>query len=424
MPTTVPAMKGRLGNTDYYILSMKAQELVNNVKIPKELDGWDDLSIEERYQREINYARVKKNIAPYLSQNESRFFGAIIVAVQNFTEDSFESLSEMVTKSFPKLYQSAAQDMGFLTFGGGEVMFPLDGQHRLKAIEFAITGRDEKGVDIPQVNPSSQLAKEDVTVILLPYEPRKARHIFTHVNRYAKPTTTGQNIITDDDDFCAVLSREITNDKIGGRLVKYVSNTLNPKNVEFTTLSIIYTCTKKIIEDRFPINSAKSIVNPNPDEQALYRREVHSVWGLILDKIDVFSDALNDQEESGDSRRQEIRKTNLLGKPVVQECLIKAFLSLTNNEKDGLSDEDACERLNALPWNITEENTEIWDRVLWIGGMSGRIITKNRELTTNFMLYFAGSDFYESKPGLLKDVYLKQFPDSERSSKNLPSRTV
>lgn len=26
MATTVPAMKGRLGNTDYYVLSMKAQE--------------------------------------------------------------------------------------------------------------------------------------------------------------------------------------------------------------------------------------------------------------------------------------------------------------------------------------------------------------------------------------------------------------
>ena len=58
MATTVPAMKGRLGNTDYYILSMKAQELVDKVKIPKEMDEWEDESIEERYQREINYHRV------------------------------------------------------------------------------------------------------------------------------------------------------------------------------------------------------------------------------------------------------------------------------------------------------------------------------------------------------------------------------
>ena len=40
MPNTVPAMKGRLGNTDYWILSMKAQEIVDKVKIPKEMKEW------------------------------------------------------------------------------------------------------------------------------------------------------------------------------------------------------------------------------------------------------------------------------------------------------------------------------------------------------------------------------------------------
>ena len=63
MPTTVPAMKARLGDTDYYILSMKAGELVNNVWIPKELEGWEDMSVDERYQRDINYNRVRKQIA-------------------------------------------------------------------------------------------------------------------------------------------------------------------------------------------------------------------------------------------------------------------------------------------------------------------------------------------------------------------------
>ena len=74
MATTVPAMKGRLGDTDYYILSMKAQELVDKVKIPKESNEWEDMSVEERYQRDIDYNRVRKQIAPYLANDESRFF--------------------------------------------------------------------------------------------------------------------------------------------------------------------------------------------------------------------------------------------------------------------------------------------------------------------------------------------------------------
>lgn len=61
------AMKARLGDTDYYILSMKAQELVKSVTIPRELDGWEEMSVEERYQRDLNYYRVKTQIAPYFA---------------------------------------------------------------------------------------------------------------------------------------------------------------------------------------------------------------------------------------------------------------------------------------------------------------------------------------------------------------------
>ena len=70
MATTVPAMKSTLGDTDYFVLSMKAGKLVEMVKIPKELEGWKDMSVEEQYQRDINYTRVKKQIAPYLANDK------------------------------------------------------------------------------------------------------------------------------------------------------------------------------------------------------------------------------------------------------------------------------------------------------------------------------------------------------------------
>ena len=220
MASTVPAMKARLGDTDYFILSMKAQELAEKVRIPRELEGWEDMSLEELYQRDLNYNRVRKQIAPYFANDDSRFFGAIIVAAMNFGEAvMFEPLTDLATRGLPGLYKVAASPMGFLTFSGGEVLVPLDGQHRLKAIEFAVTGRDERGRDIDTFTPCTDLAEEDVTVILVAYEPQKARRIFTKVNSYAKATTTGQNIITDDDDVVAVLARAITNDLIGARVI-------------------------------------------------------------------------------------------------------------------------------------------------------------------------------------------------------------
>ncbi len=423
MATTVPAMKARLGDTDYYILSMKAQELVNNVKIPKELEGWEDLSVEERYQRDINYNRVKKQIAPYLANDESRFFGAIIVAAMNFGEALFEPLSAVTTKGLPGLpglYRAAASDMGFLTFTGGEILVPLDGQHRLKAIEFAVTGRDEKGRDIPNVSPCTQLAEEDVTVVLVPYEPKKARKIFTRVNRYAKPTTTGQNIVTDDDDIVAVLSRQVANDLIGGRLAKYISNTLNPKDPEFTTLAIIYNCNREIITKTFPTGSLDTTLLPEAANMKLYRDKVLEVWEVLLEGIDVFADALSDKEEkTGDDQRCEIRRTNLLGKPVAQECLVKAFIRLTGAPTN-MSYQEACKRLNALPWGITEENVQMWQGVLWAGGVDGKIITKNRTLAIDIIAYLAGERITSEQKAELLEDYRKQFPEAEREGKELP----
>jgi len=421
--TTIAAMKARLGNTDYYILSMKAKELTEKVTIPRkdtipqEEEGW-----EERYQCDINYNRVKSQIAPYLANDDSRFFGAIIVAAMNFSQDdAFEPLSEIAADGLPRLYKEVATNMGFLTFSGGEILVPLDGQHRLKAIEFAMTGRDERGRNIDKITtPCTQLADEDVTVILVPYEVSKARHISTCVNRYARSAPAGQNYVTDDNDVIAVLSREVANALIGGRLAKYTGNTLGPKDVEFTTLSTIYNCNERIILHTFPEDKLDKTNRPSEAKETLYRKTVKEVWRRLLDHIDVFADALSDTEETGDEKRREIRKSNLLGKPVAQECLVRAFVCLTHQSPNAMSYVEACKKLNAVPWGITEENLKIWQRVLWSGGTDGKIITKNRNLTTDLVLYLAGKPFTAEDLDALRSNYLKQFPESEREGKDLP----
>ena len=421
MATTVPAMKARLGNTDYYILSMKAQELADKVKIPKELEGWEDESIEERYQRDLNYHRVKAQIAPYLANDESRFFGAVIIAAINFGESVlFEPLSEVTTKGLPGLYRTVAANMGFLTFSGGEVLVPLDGQHRLKAIQFAVTGKDEKGVGISNITtPCTDLAQEDVTVILVAYDTAKSRKIFTRVNKYAKPTTTGQNIVTDDDDIVAVLTRKLANDLIGGRLAKFTSNTLRPKDPEFTTLAIIYNCNEEIIAKTFPTGKLGKTQLPDIGKQQLYQSKVTEVWEAVLEGIEVFADAIEDKDGSGDDRRREIRRENLLGKPVVQECVIKAFLRLTGAPTN-IGTQVACERLSGLPWSISEKNLKVWQRILWTGGMDGKIITKNRKLATEMISYLAGESISGKARDKLLAEYRKLFPEGERSDLRLP----
>ena len=401
---------------------MKAKELVEKTIIPSEMEGWDNMTLEEREQRDINYTRVKNQIAPYLAKDKNRFFGAIILTVKPFDPSNFEPIANVATKGLPNLYKTQAQLMGFLTLTGGEQLIPLDGQHRLKAIQFAIEGRDERSrvIDPSYFSPCSDLANEDVTVILVPYESKKARKIFTKVNKYAKPTTTGQNLVTDDDDIVAVLSRLIANEQniIGAHLVNYKSNTLGDRDPRFTTLATLAECNEAILKAHFPHPDDKidRTTPTEPGKATLYGRKVQEVWEFLVEHIDLFSQALENKNADGDDKRREIRQDYLLGKPVAQLCLVKAFATLTTLETGSLTYSEAADKLNALDWR---KDAPEWDRLFMSGG---KIITKNKKLVTDILCYRAGQALDQENTKELLKRYRALFPDDEKDTKakNLP----
>ena len=428
MSSTVPAMKGRMGDTEYYLISLKASELVNLVKEPKNMPGWDDEKIEEIYQRKINYPRVRNQIAPYLASNkDSRFFGSLIVAAFNFNESvEFTPLNEISAVTTSKLRpdeKEAGSKIGMLTLHGGIMMAPLDGQHRLKALEFAMLGKDQTGKDIPGINVDPVLATEDISVILVPYDPDKARRIFTRVNRYARRPSASETYVTDDEDLFAVLARRVAN-HIGGRLVKYTHPTLTVKDGEFTTLAILRACCSHIVDYSFPEPIREEAKKPDfsSEIEKACEQTVKTLWGRILSTIEVFAEATADRSEEGDVGRVEIRRTNLLGKPVAQECLVLAYLALTEGATK-MPWKEACQRLNAIPWAITPDNVGyIWQGALWSGGTDGKIITKNRAISARLIAYMAGEELTGDAEQQLLDDYRSLFPETERATKQLPSK--
>ena len=419
MSRMVPALRGRMGNMDYYILTLKAASLSNYIRTPKEMAGWEMRSIEEKYQREINIKRVKDQIARYWAENPSHFFGSIIVAPADFKAEiiagNFEPLDDIFTKNLPKLYRDAARNMGFLTIPDETILVPLDGQHRVKAIEFAINGKDSDGKELTGFKSKTALGDEDISVLLVAVDNQKARSIFTHVNRYAKPTTAGQNYITSDDDILAVIARKIANKKISARLVKYDASTLKRRDEHFTTLSTIYNCMEAIAKSHCP-RKIDTTTLPPKDVQALLQTKANEVWDVLLTRIDAFRDSKDDPEESGDDRRIEIRQDTLLGRPVTQECLFRAFLRLTKSPTN-LSNDVAADRLNKLPWTMSNVE-DLWQNVLWRGAVEkGKMITKNRNLASDFIFYLAGGRMSEAEKDDLLDKYREQFPESSKPDK-------
>ena len=427
MPQTIAAMKGRFGDTDYYILTMKAGELVRSVTIPKDMPDWKNLSVTEIYQREINIRRVRESIAPYFLQDSSRFIGSFIVAAISKNENekpfSFERLSDALgTSGLNKLhhtYKEPADTFGFLTLAGSTRLVPLDGQHRLQGIKYAINGQDDAGRTILGATNGANIAEEDVTLIMVEYEPRKARRIFTKVNMYAKKPTTGQTIITDDDNYIAEFSRKIA-DRIGGRLVKIQGNTLRASDGEFTTLSTIFNCNLIMLNAIYPGTRIKGDEHIDDGKRMQYLDKLEEIWKCLLGNIKVFQDSLSDKEESGDRGRSEVRKGNLLGKPVGQEIMIRAFMRLIDAPTN-MPWSEACHRMNQLPWSITKSNIEArWQNVVWRGDeRRGGIITKNRVISARLIAYWAGEKLCSSQLDELERDYLEFFVDKE--GRTLPS---
>lgn len=401
-------MRGRFGSTDYYIVTMPAKELTERLVIPREIEGWDDLSLEERYQRDINYNRVRRQIAPYLVQDDDRFFGAFIVTMLHSEKTDFEPMTKIFGEKVPNLYKSAGSAFGFLTLEGTEVLVPLDGQHRLAALGFAITGKDEKQQHIRDLEPRTEVAEDICTVLLIKHDESKSRKIFNKVNRYAKRTSKAENLITADDDIIAVIVRESVvgaNNIIPDVLVNARSNTLTVKASEFTTLSTLYESTKYLLEDTHGRINTETL--PDKATQGVMRKEATEFWETLCSSVDHFSNAVLDPTDQGDARRREIRADYLLGKPVAQWALVQAIVQLREEDSETgtrMSLKEACQLVNQLDWSITEPR---WQQVL----MNGEKVVSGKSavnFASQVIAYWLGQNLGDQAISELRKRYTSQ----------------
>jgi len=406
----IVAMRGVIGTTEYFIATMKASEVVNTVRIPKEMPEWGNESVEERYQREINYKRVREQIAPYIANDKDRFFNALIVDVLNPENISFDPLSSLV--KLPTLYGPFGDTIGVLTLKGSEQLVPLDGQHRLAAIKFALYGMDEKGEHITEIRANPDIGNDDITLILVKHDKIKARKIFNKVNRYAKAVSKADNLLISEDDYLAILSRQIS-DKILNGLVNIKSNTIPENSNDISTLSTIYEASVEYLsESVFHPTKINTEFLPDDSTKNLWRSEVEKLWKHLVKSIDVLNDALQDPDESGRSTRVELRKNYIVMKPIVQFALVAAIRRLM---VQGISFDNALNKAASLDWSF--KNVE-WERIAVLPG--DKIITGNqaRKLLTRFISYKLGEKLNLTEIKALEDQYKNLFDSTE--NRDLP----
>lgn len=345
MALVIPCIAGKMGDTTFYETTMPARELVTGVRPASELDNWASMSIEARMQRDPDLKRITTDIAPYIAKSKDRFFGSVIVLVYD-GEVVFESMVELGGK-LPHAYRSAGSHIGFVTIDGGSLIV-LDGQHRLLALEKVIKN-EVTG------SQSREVPNDDICVIFITHEgDEKTRRIFNKVNRYAKATSRGDNIITSEDDGCAIISRWMLRDGEplgnieGEELVNWKSNTLPPRSTKLTTISALYEAVKLILAATGVKLDEKE--RPCDEDLEAYMEEVSHFWKMLLTGVPAYREALDDVTRIP-ALREDSAPTALLFKPAAQVALIKGLIIAKAGGR--LSLEEAVRRMHSIDWAMT-----------------------------------------------------------------------
>ena len=186
----IPAIRGVLGDIVYYSALFSFKQIAERVKrVDDEL--YVSTSLKDQLQRSLT--ENFRSITNYILNQKEHFFNALVLAVY----DGAPLWNEIEVRYKDVDYYT----MGFLRLNGEEKIFPVDGQHRVEGIKEALIK-----------NP--KLEDETISVILIGHQKNqegmeRTRRIFSTLNRYAKPVSTGDIIALDEDDTVAIVTRNM-----------------------------------------------------------------------------------------------------------------------------------------------------------------------------------------------------------------------
>jgi len=233
----------------YFATTISLKDAATDLRLTSEIPGAENIewSINELYQRDIDWPRVERQIVPYLRNSEiPQFFNSITIALLPFdtargrladkfdksidwnppglaNPDSFGKIIDVgpITIGTWNSWESPSDDefrSGRIRWNTDEVFgVAIDGQHRLAAIKSLVQGATS----------SSSVRESRVPVILLlfdeavgyrgPVDPPMVellRALFIDLNKHAQTVRRGRQILLDDRDPHAVCVRELIAERL------------------------------------------------------------------------------------------------------------------------------------------------------------------------------------------------------------------
>lgn len=323
----IPVIQANMGGRDYYLGKMTFQDLSTKVQFYSDLE--ESKGLEEMLQRQIT--KRSAEMTNYLLNQPERFYGAIIIA----SWGGNPSYKEVKMEDHPIL-QGTEFKYGVLVFDGKQEYFALDGQHRLKSI-------------IEATSKDPQLRMEEITVIILPHEQTeegniKTRRLFHTLNRYAKPTTTGENISLDEDNVISITTRMCVRDiqlLNPEKLELEKSNITKAQNDKFSTLAAIYDFNKFLFDSLYVVDKTYLKFRP----AANHVENVYSIfrfaWKILIETFDELDQidkglVLPETFRKADEKKHNVEEGNILLRPIgiqIYGQLVAHFISTSIDKK-------------------------------------------------------------------------------------------
>ena len=355
----IPAIRGILGDIVYYTSSFTFKQIAERVqKVNDELHT--STSLKDQLQRSLtkNY----ESITNYILSQKEHFFNALVLAVY----DGEPVWNEIEIGFKGKDYYN----MGFLMLNGKEKIFPVDGQHRVEGIKDAI-----------KENP--ELEDETISVILIGHQKSKegmerTRRIFSTLNRYAKPVSTGDIIALDEDDTVAIVTRNMLesfplfmNDRISDE--KKTKAIAEKDTTSFTSLIKLYDTNREIYKyytsfrDEVKRLHTKTRVadflkfRPEQKEIDDFEKYLTDFWTLFGDTFDGMHDYLTSTSNCPAAKMRNRENGGLLYfRPIALPQLVISILETCFRTKMSL-------RASMVAYSKLEMciSKEPWINVLW-----------------------------------------------------------
>ena len=351
MSKTFPGIKVSMGAWSYTTIKVKFKDLKDTFVFQKYLDPDNADSLDSKLNREVNEGRVQKDMSEYLKRKPERFYSTIVVA--NLVENS-ENWIDVDENSLPEDIEPEQDRLGYLTFNEDDRHYILDGQHRVASIRNILEGEEE---DVPE-----GFGDEELTVNVINREENIStsemivsyRRLFTSLNRNAKPTSKAVNIILDEDDPFALVTRYLIKNfepfSSRGYLAEENPNIqIEPKNLNnsrasrgqisvFTSLETLYAMNIKLLnspkfEELNPASKQEFKFRPKDRDLEAYEDEAFKIWEAIFQvlpelqndrtKMRAHNSALDNQEFSDHVYLWPLLQENILA-PLVRQLLDNA----------------------------------------------------------------------------------------------------